>query len=229
MKNTISREIKKHPKRSILTLILLFTLIVAFVEALIRHNWVSMLYIAIISIVICLPMAAGKLSKIDIPLPLSIFAVAYIYAALFLGSLNNYYAKFWWWDVVLHTSSGLAFGIIGFFILYLLYKTKKIRASPKIVAMFSFTFALAVGALWEIFEFSADSIFGTKMQAGSFFWASMLSCNLTDTMKDLITDSIGALFSAIMSYLYLKRDSGIVVRPIIKEFKKDNPKLFRIK
>ncbi len=227
MINALKKEIKKYPKRSVLTLILLFTLLAAFVVALFQHAWVYMLYIVIISVVICLPVAAGKFYKIDIPLPLSIFAVVYIYAALFLGSLNNYYAKFWWWDVVLHTSSGLAFGIIGFFILYVLYRTKKIRASPKMVAMFSFTFALAIGTLWEIFEFTADSIFGMGMQVGNFFGTSMLGGNLADTMKDLINDSIGALFSAAMSYLYLKRDSGIVFKPMVKEFKKDNPRFFK--
>jgi hypothetical protein len=45
-------------------------------------------------------------------------------------------------------------------------------------------------------------------------------------MKDLIADSIGALFSAIMGYLYLKIDSGIVVKSMVKEFKKDNPRFF---
>lgn len=52
---------------------------------------------------------------------------------------------------------------------------------------------------------------------------------LLDTMKDLIDDTLGALFSAIMGYLYLKRQSGIVVKPLVKEFKKDNPRFFRKK
>ncbi len=52
--------------------------------------------------------------------------------------------------------------------------------------------------------------------------------SLSDTMGDLIIDSIGALFSAIMGYLHLKRESGIaVVKPMTKEFEKDNPELFK--
>jgi hypothetical protein len=46
-------------------------------------------------------------------------------------------------------------------------------------------------------------------------------------MKDLIDDAIGALFSGIMGYLYIKRESGIVVKPIMKELKKDNPRFFK--
>jgi uncharacterized membrane protein YjdF len=223
MINAIKKEIKKYPKRSTLTLILLFTLIIAFFGALIQLNWLSMLIIVVISILICLPMIIGKLSKIDIPLSLELFAVLFIYATLFLGDLKNYYATYWWWDILLHLSSGLAFGIIGFLILYLLYRTEKIKTSPKMVAMFSFTFALAIGLLWEIFEFSMDYVLGTDWQS------SMGVCSLTDTMKDFIADSIGALFSAVMGYLYLKKDSGIVVKQMAKEFKKDNPRLFKFK
>jgi uncharacterized membrane protein YjdF len=226
MKNIVSKEIEKHPKRSTLTVILLFTLIVAFVGALIQQNWISMLFIFIIAILICLPMVAGKFFKVDIPLPLEVFSVLFIYASLFLGELKNYYTNFWWWDVLMHVSSGLAFGILGFFILYILYKTEKIKTSPKMIAMFSFVFALAIGALWEIVEFTLDNTFGTHMQSGSFYGAAIQNCGLIDTMKDLIDDSIGALFSAIMGYLYLKRNSGIVVKQMTKELKKDNPRLF---
>jgi hypothetical protein len=35
---------------------------------------------------------------------------------------------------------------------------------PRFVALFAFLFAVAVGALWEIFEFAIDGTFGTQMQ-----------------------------------------------------------------
>jgi uncharacterized membrane protein YjdF len=173
-------------------------------------------------------MVIGKLARIEIPLPLEIFSVLFIYASLFLGELKNYYAAYWWWDVLLHMSSGLAFGIIGFIILYVIYKTEKIKASPKIIAMFSFAFALAIGALWEIVEFTIDSVFGPTSNH-VFMQTVVNGCGLVDTMKDLIDDSIGALFSSIMGYLYLKNESGIVVKPLTKEFKKDNPRFFNRK
>lgn len=221
VKKEIRKEVEKHPKRNILIFILLFTLFVAFIGALIQSNWVSMVFIVVIAALIFLPMAIGKLSHIDIPLNLEIFSVLFIYATLFLGELKNYYAEYWWWDVLLHTFSGIAFGIIGFFILYILYKTEKVQTSPKIIAMFSFAFALALGALWEIVEFSIDSNFGPISNN------VLMQGSLSDTMKDLINDSIGALFSGVMGYFYLKRNSGIIVKQMTKELKKDNPKLFK--
>lgn len=222
------KEIRRHPKRSTLTLILLFTLAIAFVGALRLYDWVSMLFIAIISLLICLPMIIGKLSKIDIPIRLEIFSVLFIYASLFLGELKNYYAAYWWWDILLHMSSGLAFGIMGFIILYVLYKTEKVKTSPKVVAMFTFAFALAIGALWEIVEFTIDSVFGPTSNH-VFMQTVVNGCGLVDTMKDLIDDSIGGLFAAIMGYLYLKNESGIVVKSMTKEFKKKNPRFFKKK
>lgn len=216
MTNAVGKEIKKHPKRSILTSVLLFTLLIALIEALRLQIWVSVLTIVVISALIFLPMIIGKWSKIDIPIVLEIFSVLFIYATLFLGELKNYYVKFWWWDILVHTSSALMFGLIGFIILYVLYKTGKIKTNPKTIAMFAFAFALSIGALWEIVEFSMDRYIGTTMQGNS----------LKDTMLDLIVDSLGALFSAVMGYLYLKNESGIVVKPVVKEFKKDNPKFF---
>lgn len=169
MKNVVEKEIEKHPKRSILTIVLLLTLLVAFVAAVARHNWVSVVMITIISVLMCIPAILGKISKIDIPSALEVYAVVFIYFTLFLGEINNYYTKFWWWDVLVHISSGLAFGIIGFIILYMLHKSEKVATSPKTVAIFSFAFALAIGALWEIVEFTLDHTVGTNMQWGTFY------------------------------------------------------------
>ena len=120
----------------------------------------------------------------------------------------------------MHTGAGLAFGIIGFIILYVLYKTDKVKTNPKTIAMFSFAFALALGALWEIVEFTMDSTLG-PISNGVFMQGS-----LHDTMWDLIVDSLGALFSAVMGYFYLEKDSGIFVKSMVKEFKKKNPRFF---
>jgi len=223
IRNAVKKEIKKHPKRSTLTIILLFTLAIAFVGALNQQNWVSILFIIVISFLIFLPMTIGKVSHIEIPIQLEIFSVLFIYATLFLGELKNYYAKFTWWDTVLHTASGLAFGIIGFIILYVMYKSEKIKTSPKTIAIFTFAFALAIGALWEIVEFIIDSNLGSISNGVS------MQGSLKDTMWDLIVDSIGGLFSAVMGYLYLKKDSGVVIKHMTKEFKKGNPRLFKTK
>src|SRR5690606_28694535 len=65
---------------------------------------------------------------------------------------------------------------------------------PSFVALFAFTFSLSLGALWEIFEFGMDQIFGLNMQKSG----------LVDTMWDLIVDTLGAATISIMGYFHLK-------------------------
>lgn len=231
-KGVVKTEIEKTPKIAILTVFLLFTLLVAIIEAIVRHNWILVILIVVIAALISLPRVLEKWSHITLPPRLETYIIIFLYASLFLGELNNYYAKFWWWDVALHATSGVAFGIIGFIILYILYKAGKIKTTPRMIAMFTFAFALAIGALWEIVEFTIDRTFGPISNGVPMQSLDIYGCGLADTMKDLINDSLGALFSAIVGYFYLKKESGMVgtvVKPMVTEFKKDNPKLFKKK
>ena len=98
---------------------------------------------------------------------------------------------------MLHTLSGVIIGAIGFSLVYI-FNTEEnvaIKLSPLFVAIFSFCFATSMGALWEIYEFFMDSIFGLNMQKSG----------LVDTMWDLIVDALGALVMSVLGYLYLKR------------------------
>jgi hypothetical protein len=117
----------------------------------------------------------------------------FIYGSIFLGEANKFYEKYWWWDMFLHSMSAIGFGLVGVIFLLLAFGKSKNQGSPFIFAAFSFCFAVAIGVLWEIFEFSTDQILGTDMQKSG----------LTDTMTDLIIDCIGAAIAALAGYLYL--------------------------
>jgi len=71
---------------------------------------------------------------------------------------------------------------------------------PGFVAVFAFMFSVGIGALWEIFEFPMDRIFATNMQKPMLGDPS----GPTDTMWDLIVDTVGAAAIALMGYRYLK-------------------------
>ena len=162
-----------------------------------------------------LPEIIAKKNKIKLPPSFQIVILIFIFAAQYLGELRNYYYRFPWWDTMLHTMSGLILGFIGFLLVYILNKDEgvSLNMTPVFIAIFSFTFAVAVGALWEIFEFSMDSIFGLNMQKSG----------LTDTMGDLIVDTIGALFTSTVGYYYLKRGQETYFSKLVKLFFKLNP------
>ena len=117
---------------------------------------------------------------------------------------------------MLHTSSGILFGFLGFIILYTLYKRDKLKARPFWIALFACSFALALGALWELFEFGMDQYFPFSMQEDG----------LVDTMWDLIVDTVGALLISILGYFYIRGGEIPFVSRVLKKFRRKNPHLF---
>ena len=133
--------------------------------------------------------------------------------------MQGYYTQFWWWDILLHTTSGFLLGIVGFLLVYILNEEKRVQVKLKasFVALFSFTFALALGALWEIFEFSMDYFFGLNMQKSGLY----------DTMGDLMVDTIGAVVIAVVGYFYIRRKKVLLLERMITRFVERNPSLFK--
>ena len=115
-------------------------------------------------------------------------------------------------------------GILGFLLVYVLNASEKtaISMTPRFVAFFAFIFSVAVGALWEIFEFSVDSIFGARMQKPMFNDPS----GLTDTMWDMIVNTIGAAFISTLGWWYMKHDRRSFIDIWIKKFIHKNPDWF---
>ena len=66
---------------------------------------------------------------------------------------------------------------------------------PLVYFSFSLSFAALGGVLWEIYEFSFDQLFGMTLQGGG----------ITDTMIDLIADTLGGLSIAIWAGIRFKR------------------------
>jgi len=192
-------------------------LIIAAFSAIFSQNWTILFTTIFIFILTFLPFAFEKKYKIDIPIEIEIIAIIFIFATLFLGEIQQFYQKFWWWDIFLHGGSAITFGIIGVIIMYVLYKGNKIKANPGIVAVFAFCFALAIGAIWEIFEFSMDQLFGYSMQ----------KTGLIDTMLDLVLNSIGALTASLIGYFYFKYKKLVIIDTMLDRFAKDNPDLFK--
>ena len=81
------------------------------------------------------------------------------------------------------------------------------------IALFAFSLAAASGGIWEIFEFCMDQAFGLNMQKSG----------LVDTMGDMMVNNLGALFSSLIGYIYLKSGEVSLLNTFIQRFKKENP------
>jgi hypothetical protein len=172
-----------------------------------------------------LPLLLGHRFQVRIPPEFELLAILFVFASLFLGEVHDYYTRYWWWDLVLHAGAGLLLGILGFLLVYVLNEKENVHVSltPGFMGFFAFTFAMAFGALWEIFEFMMDQLFGLSMQKPMFGDLS----GLTDTMWDLIIDGVGAMIISILGYGYLRtRQNDSFLERWINEFIRKNPGLF---
>lgn len=180
-----------------LTVGLQAVLLIGISLAIWEGQWLAVFTTAAVLIITLLPMLFVRRFRVVIPPEFEFLAIVFVFASLFLGEVRGYYLKFWWWDVVLHTASGFLLGLLGFLLVYVLNEKEDVdlHMKPGFVALFAFMFAVGIGALWEVFEFSMDTLFGLNMQKSG----------LVDTMWDLIVDAVGALFVVILGYAYLSR------------------------
>ena len=149
--------------------------------------------------------------KWSLPVPSFVYILYYIflYCAIFLGEVMSFYYLIPHWDTVLHAFSGAMLGALGFILVDWLNDSPAVRVqlSPLFVSLFAFCFALAAGAVWEIYEFSGDGLFGLNMQKYMTDKGVMLIGHeaLTDTMKDIIVDAISAAAISIIGFFSICR------------------------
>jgi uncharacterized membrane protein YjdF len=188
-------------------------------------QWLNAFLIVTIMVVILAPTLLRDRLPVRIPAEFQLLALIFTFAALFLGEVRSYYERIWWWDIALHASSGLLLGILGFLLVYILNENRRVDLNmrPRFVALFAFLFAVSVGTLWEILEFSMDRFLGANMQKPMFDDSS----GLTDTMWDLIVDALGALAISIYGWRYMRRQAQSFIERWIEKFIAGNPRLFR--
>lgn len=173
-----------------------------------KSDYVLMLLQCLLGIVAMnLPSFLYKKFHVTIPSNTIIAYLIFLYAAIVLGEVRSFYYRFEHWDTVLHAFSAGMLGSLGFDVVNFLNKsdTIKLQLSPFFVALFAFCFAISIGVLWEIYEFSFDGILGLNMQKFRLEDGTNLigRLALVDTMDDLIIDCIGAFVTSMIGYFGL--------------------------
>lgn len=152
-----------------------------------------------------------------LPTPMIVAITLFIFATIFLGEAFDYYNRFWWWDIALHGGSAIGFGLLGFLFVFTLFEGDRYAAPHWALALIAFCVAVTIGALWEIFEFGMDQLFGMNMQKSG----------LMDTMGDLIVDVIGASLGALAGWAYLVGRGPGFTRNLFEQFVAKNRRLYR--
>lgn len=173
---------------------------------------------------ILLPSLIERRLQVDVPDFMEIVFFVFLYASIYLGEIRSFYYRVPNWDLILHTFSGLMLGALGFSVVNILNRNNRIslRLSPVFVSLFAFCFALSMGVLWEIFEFSADGLMGLNMQKFALENGTLLVGRLAvkDTMGDLIVDACGALVISLAGFVSLKYKKGWIEKFFFRKIKK---------
>jgi hypothetical protein len=188
----------------------------------VRADWENTFLTVTVLALTLLPALVSRRCHIYIPPDFQLVVVVFVFLTLFLGSVGDLYHRVWWWDIVLHAGSGFLLGIVGWIVLFLLIQTDRLPRSirPSLVCFFGVTFAVFVGVLWEIFEFAVDSIWPA---------VNMMSheTGVSDTMHDLIVDTLGAILVGLMGWAYSKSGRYSFLVEAIRRFMQRNPRFFR--
>lgn len=209
--------IKFFRNRGKLILTIWALLLLAGAIALILGRW-SLGFVSFATLALSLlpPLLAARWS-LTLPVPFLVGTTVFFFASIFLGEAFDFYERLWWWDLALHGSSAIGFGLTGFLFIFMLFEGDRFAAPPSAIAFITFCVAMTMGALWEVFEFSMDLAFGLNMQKSG----------LDDTMGDLIVNAMGATGASIAGYGYLVRTRHGVLGRIIAEFVDLNKRLYR--
>lgn len=170
-------------------------------------------------VVMFLPSFFQRKFSIEVPNYMRSMYFIFLYCAIYLGEVRDFFYVVPHWDIYLHTFSGAMLGALGFSLVSILNeeKTVPMQLSPGFVAFFAFCFALACGAVWEIYEFVMDGALGMNMQKFATEQGVQFVGHeaIRDTMEDLMVDAGGALIVCIAGLLFLrskrrkKRERGL--------------------
>ena len=176
-------------------------------SAALRNQWLVAFSGTVVLTLTFAPALLERRLHVPLPVEFSLITCAFLFASFALGEVGDFYERIWWWDLALHGLSAMLIGLIGFLSLYVFYMTHRIRVAPIYVAILTFGLAVAVGTIWEIFEFLMDWFFGLNMQRSG----------LTDTMTDLMINTAGAAVAAAIGFYYVRNGDSLLGRRVIRK------------
>lgn len=202
--------------QAITAALLQLAILVLVIVLLIKGFWLSAFAGSVIFVLTFVPAIFERQLSVHLPIEFTLLTTVFLYASFALGEVSDFYSRFWWWDLMLHSLSSLTIGIMGFLAIYVFHMTNRVQIAPIYIASMTFCLTVTMGTLWELFEFSMDW----------FFQLTMQKSGLIDTMTDLMVNLIGALVAAVLGYLYVKNGDSLIVNRLMNYFVDKNPKFF---
>ncbi len=190
----------KKDLHKILNNILKIIIIVTIVIKLAISNYENIGMLILAFLLTHYEIILNRLFKIKLNNLNNLLIVLFIFLAQYLGSCLNFYDLFSWWDIMLHFISGIIMFLIGID-LYTLINKKQQGTRVLTMLLFAVFFALAIGNLWEIWEYTTDAILKLDSQKAGELVGRLA---LKDTMTDLIASALGTALILVFKVLKLR-------------------------
>lgn len=160
------RTLRKKSVVAAVYIVLRLLVILMMVAQFFNGNFENVFLCVLTLILFLLPTIFEKSLQIDLPNALEIIILLFIFAAEILGEIRAFYTTFAYWDTMLHTLNGFLCAAIGFSLVDMCNRHKRVSLSlsPVYMAIVAFCFSMTIGVLWEFFECTMDQFFLLDMQ-----------------------------------------------------------------
>ena len=160
------RTLRKKSVVATVYVVLRLLVMAVMVAQFFNGNFENVFLCVLTLILFLLPTILEKRLQIDLPNALEIIILLFIFAAEILGEIRAFYTTFAYWDTMLHTLNGFLCAAIGFSLVDLCNRHKRVSLSlsPVYMAIAAFCFSMTIGVLWEFFECAMDQFFLLDMQ-----------------------------------------------------------------
>ena len=142
-----------------------------------------------IAIVTILPLVGELIFRRRLSNILFLFYQLYVILAGLVGSVLNVFYYLSWYDLLVHTTGGYVFAVLGIFIISRLDSYKNL--SKWTVVLFCFCLTMTCELVWELLEWFADLFFNQTAQGIPL--EGMTAPLVTDTMIDILCNFCGGL------------------------------------
>lgn len=155
-------------------------------------------------------------SGILVPRRLTAGVVAYALAALLLGEYLDGYEAVPALDLILHALSGAVLAAVGMALALLPTAGAPPRTPLWLLSTLAFGFAMMVGAMWEVMEFTLDATLGTRTQG----------TGIDDTMWDMVANLAGCLLGVLACHAATRSGRRLPGGGLLLDFVGGNPVLY---
>ncbi len=174
--------------------------------SIIRQDLLGIFNAVLSLLLFLLPVFLEDQLRIELSATLKIITMLFVFSAQILGEVGMYYARFPFWDDLLHWVNGFLFAAFGFSLAEICNRRRSatFHLSPFYLALVACCFSMSIGVLWEFLEFFLDLLTHGDMQkdrllreisSGKFSPNGQTPVAVSSIAKTVITTADGTIYT----------------------------------